>query len=199
MRAQRRQLAHLSQILSRDFPYLRDPIGVLTMTDMTSRGALPITVAAFLAAGSIACQAPASVDGVFGGEDFSLRCESPLAASDASGRDSVVVLSEATSETLSTVNVRLRHIADMPLGKPVSVGTEEEGHSTVQVVVGALVVEERADGVEILSAADPRRAASLTGTLTLETRDADGVAGSFSAELDDGGFVEGFFAATTTR
>ncbi|MCC7072685.1 MAG: hypothetical protein IT383_15255 [Deltaproteobacteria bacterium] len=166
---------------------------------MTLRGALPITIAAFLTAGSIACQAPASVDGVFAGQDFSLRCESPLAASDASGRDSVVVLSEATSETLSTVNVRLRRAAELPIGKPVSVGTDEEGHSTVQVVVGALVVETRADGVEILSAADPTRASSVAGTLTIESRDDDGVAGSFAAELDDGGFVEGFFAAANTR
>ncbi len=169
------------------------------MTDMTNRGALPITFAAFLAAGSIACQAPASVDGVFAGEDFSLRCESPLAASDASGRDSVVVLSEAAHETLSTVNVRLRGVAELPLGEAVAVGAVDEGVSTVQVVVGTLVVEKRADGVEILSAADPRRASSVAGTVMLETRDADGVAGTFSAELDDGGFVEGFFAATASH
>lgn len=169
------------------------------MTDMNARGLLPITVAAFLGAGAIGCQAPASVNGVFGGQDFSLTCESPLAASDASGRDSVVVLSEATSETLSTVNVRLRGIADLPIGAPSPIGADDEGLPSVQVVVGELVVETRADGAEILSAADPRRAASLAGTLTLETRDADGVAGSFSAELDDGGFVEGFFAAAATR
>ena len=166
---------------------------------MNARGSLPITVAAFLAVGSIACQAPASVNGVFGGQDFSLRCESPLAASDASGRDSVVVLSEASSETLSTVNVRLRGVNDLALETPIQVGADDAGQPSIQVVVGALVVETRADGVEILSAADPRRAYSVDGTLTLQTRDADGVAGSFSAELDDGGFVEGFFAATNTR
>ncbi len=166
---------------------------------MNARGSLPITVAAFLAVGSVACQAPASVSGVFGGEDFALRCESPLAASDASGRDSVVVLSEATSETLSTVNVRLHGVHELALDVPVAVGTDDEGKPSIQVVVGALVVETRADGVEILSAADPRRASSVDGTLTLQSRDEDGVAGTFSAELDDGGFVEGFFAATTTR
>lgn len=189
----------MSRFLSRDFAYLRDPIRILTMTDMNARGLLPITVAAFLGAGAIGCQAPGSVSGVFGGHEFSLRCESPLATSDASGRDSVVVLSEATRETLSTVNVRLRGVADLPIGEPASIGADDEGLPSVQVVVGDLVVETRADGVEILSAADPRRAASVGGTLTLESRDADGVAGSFSAELDDGGFVEGFFAASNTR
>jgi len=199
MRAHGRSLAHLSRFLSRDFAYLRDPIRILTMTDMNARGLQPITVAALLAAGAIGCQAPGSVSGVFGGEEFSLHCESPLAAADASGRDSVVVLSEATNETLSTVNVRLRGVGELPLGEPVAVGSDDDGAPSVQVVVGELVVETRADGVEILSAADPQRAASVGGTLTLESRDATGVAGSFSAELDDGGFVEGFFAAEATR
>lgn len=189
----------MSRFLSRDFAYLRDQIRILTMTDMNARRLQPITVAALLAAGTVGCQAPGSVSGVFGGEEFSLRCESPLAASDASGRDSVVVLSEATSETLSTVNVRLRGAAGLPIGEPVAVGTDDEGLPTVQVVVGDLVVETRSDGVEILSAADPQRATSVGGTLTVESRDQDGVAGSFSAELDDGGFVEGFFAAAATR
>lgn len=160
---------------------------------------IQIAAAAVLAAASVACQAPGAVDGVFGGEDFALRCESPLSTSDASGRDSVVVLSEATTETLSTVNVRLRNVNELPLGEAVAVGSDDEGLPSIQVVVGALVVETRADGVEILSAADPVRASSVAGELTLESRSDEGVAGSFRANLDDGGFVEGFFDASATR
>ncbi|MCC7109981.1 MAG: hypothetical protein IT382_11875 [Deltaproteobacteria bacterium] len=160
---------------------------------------IQIAAAVLMAGASVACQAPGAVDGVFGGEDFALRCESPLATSDASGRDSVVVLSESTPETLSTVNVRLRGVAELPLGQAVSLGLDDEALATIQVVVGALVVETRADGGEILSAADPTRAASVGGTLTLESRSAEGVAGSFHATLDDGGFVEGFFDASATR
>lgn len=166
---------------------------------MKSPHNLMIAAAAVLAAGSIGCQAPGAVSGVFGGEEFALRCETPLATSDASGRDSVVVLSEATTETLSTVNIRLYGVNELALDTPVHVGAADQGLPSIQVVVGALVVEQRADGVEVLSAADPVRAASVDGTLTLESRDDVGVAGTFRAELDDGGFVEGFFDASTAR
>jgi hypothetical protein len=166
---------------------------------MRSARHLPIAAAVLMVGSTIACQAPGSVDGVFGGAEFSLRCERPLATSDASGRDKVVVLSQADPETLRTVNLRLRGVADLTLGKAQAIGTDEEGLPSVQVVVGDLVVDTRADGVEVLSPADPTRASSVTGTLTLQSRTADSVAGSFRADLDDGGYVEGFFDAAMTQ
>ena len=178
---------------------LRDLIGDGTMVDMKLSAASPITAAFLMVGFSVACQAPAAVDGVFSGEDFSLRCDSPLATGDDSGRDRVVVLSETTSETLSTVNVRLRNVAQLPLETEVDLGSDDDGLPSVQVVVGALIVETRADGVEVLSPADPVRAGSVTGALTLQSNTAEGVAGSFRADLDDGGYVEGFFDATMTR
>lgn len=160
---------------------------------------LQITAAVLLVGASAACQAPGSVSGVFSGEDFALRCESPLATSDASGRDSVVVLSETSTETLSTVNIRLRNVGELPIGLTTEIGADDEGLPSIQVVVGALIVDTRSDGVEVLSAADPVRASSVAGSLTLESRTDVGVAGSFRANLDDGGFVEGFFDATNTQ
>ncbi len=148
---------------------------------------------------SVACSAPATVEGVFASDTFRLESQSPLTTPTASGRDMVVVLSQADSETLSTVTIVLPKIAELPLGEPLDVGTGEFGdfRPSLEVAQGDLLVETRSDGVELVSSTNNVFANATGGTFTLDDRSVDGtLAGSFSVDLDDGGFLEGSFVAT---
>jgi len=169
---------------------LRDHLSVFTLV-------LVKVVALALVLLSSACSAPGAVEGVFGGEDFTLQCATPLSKTFASGRDSVVVLSEYDSETLRTVNLQIPRFGELPVGEAVEVGGGDTGDARpwVDVVVGELVVDTRSDGVEIISSENAKRAWSVGGTLILEDRTNDALAGTFAVELDDGGFLDGTFVA----
>lgn len=156
-------------------------------------------VAVMVAIGLAGCAAPATVEGVFSGDSFRLESSTPLTKPTASGRDMIVVLSQVDSETLRTVSLTIPKFADVPLGEPLDVGTGAYGDDrpSLEVAVGDLLVETRDDGVEIISATDAVVAGTTGGTLTLDDRGADGsLAGSFTVDLDDGGYVEGTFVAT---
>jgi hypothetical protein len=174
---------------------LRDPAPVSRLVLVnTTRLALPIILASL----SAACAAPGSVEGVFSDAEFRLECEKPLSKATASGRDKIVVLAEFDTETLRTVSIGLPHFAELPVGEELAVGSgaPDDQRPSVDVVVGALHVDTRSDGVEVLSPSDPVRAASLAGSLTLDEKDDELVAGSFQVDLDDGGFLEGTFVVT---
>lgn len=160
------------------------------------------TVVVALLAVVVACGAPATVEGVFASDTFRLESERPLAKPTASGRDMVVVLSQVEAETLRTVTILIPHINDRALGEPQEVGSGEleDARVSLEAAVGDLVVETRADGAQIISSTNNTYAASIGGTFTVDARDADGtVAGSFSIDLDDGGFLEGSFVAARSN
>jgi hypothetical protein len=145
-----------------------------------------------------ACGAPATVEGVFASDTFRLESQDPLTKPTASGRDMVVVLSQVDSETLRTVTLLLPKFADMQLGEPLDVGTGafEDFRPSLEVAQGDLVVETRPDGVNIISSTNNVFAKASAGSFTLDERAADGsLAGTFSVDLDDGGFLEGSFVA----
>jgi hypothetical protein len=164
------------------------------LLDMNTTPRLLVIAAAL---GMAACAAPASVEGVFSGDGFELHCDSPLSKVNESGRDRVVVMSDHDTETLRAVNVNLKHVAELPLGQLIEVGTgaRDDERPVVDVVVGKLVIDTRDDGVEILSSEDPTQATSVAGSLTIDERDDDVIAGSFHVDLDDGGYLEGSFVA----
>lgn len=146
-----------------------------------------------------ACGAPATVEGVFANDTFRLESESPLTKPTASGRDMVVVLSQVDSETLRTVTLVLPQIKELPLGEVLDAGTGAYGDDrpSLEVAQGDLLVETRPDGVDIISSTNNVFAHATAGTFTLDERNVDGsLAGSFSIDLDDGGFLEGSFVAT---
>lgn len=190
-------MSHTPRRLSRDLTNLRDPLARLTLGDVNAMSRL-LAVCASL--GLAACAAPASVEGVFSGDGFRLECEVPLAKSTEPGRDTVVVLSDHDAETLRTVSIHLPDRASLPLGKAVAVGPRAVGavQPAVEVVVGDLVVDTRADGVEILSSENAVRASSVGGTLILDEASSD-LAGRFLVDLDDGGYLEGAFVATVAE
>lgn len=145
---------------------------------------------------SIACGAPGMADGVFSHADFSLRSDDPLAQVGGSQRDMLVVMAETENETLRTVAVGLNRFLSLPRGTPAEAGTGEPGdlRPFVEVTVGALIVEERNDGVQLISSVDPVRATSVAGTVTLEELEPE-VSGTFAVDLDDGGHLVGSFVA----
>ena len=156
-----------------------------------------VAALAVVATLAVGCAVPAEVEGIVRGEAFQVRDPRPASKATAAGRDAYLVLSENDGETLRTVTVRLPEIAAMPVGEDVDVGAREnqDGLPHVEVAEGALVTEQRADGAEILSAADPRFATSVGGTIRLDEKGRD-LVGSFHVLLDDGdvgGYVDGVF------
>lgn len=152
-------------------------------------------LAAALAVAAGACAAPATVEGVFGGEDFRLDSDAPLSKPTGSGRDMVIVLSQIDSETLSTVSLTLPLFTSLPIGEAVDVAAYGGQQPSLKATVGDLLVEARPDGAEIISSTNARVASAVGGTFTLDDATDTEIAGSFSIDLDDGGFLEGSFVA----
>lgn len=139
--------------------------------------------------GSVGCAAPASVDGVFHNSSFQVHAADPLMKATASGRDKLVVLSEHDSETLRAVNLTLVGVDDLALDTPAPIG------DGVEAIEGHVVIDTRADGVEVVSSENDTRAQSTGGTVTLTERTADALSGTFQVDLDDGGYLDGVFTA----
>ena len=166
---------------------------------MMRKVALLATLIGVSASLAVGCAAPGSVEGVVRHDGFTLRADHPLTKPIASGRDRIVVLAEQDSETLRTLQLTLPDAATLPLGKAVSIGRAPEFGSgqqpSLQVSVGAVEIETRSDGVEVISATDATTSSSVRGSITLTELDDAGIAGSFHADLDDGGYVDGEFVA----
>ena len=110
----------------------------------------------------------------------------------------VIVLAQSDDETLSTIGIVVPAFASLAPGAPVTVGAGANGdpRPSLKVAVGALLVETRADGAELISSTDAIGAATVGGTFTLEGVSETEIAGSFTVALDDGGYLEGAFVAT---
>lgn len=110
----------------------------------------------------------------------------------------VVVLSQIDTETLSTISVTLPGFSALVLAETVEVGTGSyrDLRPSLKVAVGALLVETRPDGAQIISSTDAVVAASVGGTFTLDGASDDEIAGTFDVDLDDGGYLAGSFVAT---
>ena len=147
---------------------------------------LVLTCGFAVAAG--ACEAPAMVEGIFAHERFRLESEE---------RDMLVVLSQVDGETLSTISLMLPDFVSLPLGAAVAVGTgaATDPRPSLEVAVGALLVETRADGVEVLSSTDATIAVTVGGAFTLEDASEGQITAAFRVDLDDGGYLAGSFTA----
>lgn len=156
---------------------------------------LVLTCGFAVAAG--ACEAPAMVEGIFAHERFRLESEAPLSKENGSERDMLVVLSQVDGETLSTISLMLPDFVSLPLGAAVAVGTgaATDPRPSLEVAVGALLVETRADGVEVLSSTDATIAVTVGGAFTLEDASEGQITAAFRVDLDDGGYLAGSFTA----
>lgn len=110
----------------------------------------------------------------------------------------VVLLSQIDAETLRTVSVQLPGYASLPPGTALAVGTGGYGDDrpSIEVAVGALLVQTRPDGAEIISSTDAVVAVTVGGTFTLDDVSDSAIAGAFRVDLDDGGYLGGSFVAS---
>lgn len=159
-----------------------------------SRPTLSLLAILAVSALSTACGAPGLVDGVVRASDFSIRDNEPAVRSHPALNDFHIVLSEEENNTLKVVTVDVDDLTLLPVGEPihlVSALSRDEG-PTMAVSTGDLVVTMRSDGVRMLSSENTIYADVTDGTLVLHEV-SDRVIGSFTAELDDGGYLEGSF------
>jgi hypothetical protein len=165
-------------------------------------GRLPSTCLALalvsVCVGGTGCALPV-IEGIFDQRDFALFDDTPEARGE-SGDETLLVFLDVDDNAgeLRTVSVDLRALSTLPVGSAIEVGSGawDDARPSVEVVEGSLVTEQLSDGGTLMSTGDDaRRAASQTGTITLD-ENGDTVAGSFDVDLDDGGYLHGAFRST---
>jgi hypothetical protein len=171
------------------------------MRHMKTRSArICLAMVAVLVSGGSGCALPV-IEGIFDRRDFAIFDDTPEARGQSGDGVLLVFLElegQGTSERLRTVSVDLRDLPSIPLGEVVEIGdgSLSDPRPNVEVVEGAVVREEVASGTLISTGDDAKRATSVSGTLSLEERGDDGgLTGSFRADLDDGGYLEGRFSS----
>jgi hypothetical protein len=154
------------------------------MTTVAAAGCLTaLLVASTLASG---CSAPA-IEGVVNGRAFSIANEEP----ERRGGGATLVFAEADDHAglLRTVSLTLPSASlttgELALGEDVR----------VDVVEGTLVRVplNNGTGTVLLTSGDDTTIAHARGGALVVGDVSDGVSGSFSAELDDGGHLDGWF------
>lgn len=159
---------------------------------LTARLGLGAT--AFVIALATGCSAPGLVEGVVFTEDFQIADPSP--ALRAAGDSFQIILSEEDGVSLRLVNLQVPEVSTVELGEKVELfpyGTD--GQPTLRLSQGELDVTERSDGARILSSHSNRFAEITSGTLILYER-GESYTGTFTAALEDGGYIDGSFSVT---
>jgi hypothetical protein len=140
---------------------------------------------------SSACGAPGIVDGVAWDSQFSIRDTEPeLRPQPDDGV--IVVIAEEAGDELRVVQLKLPPLADHRAGEVIEVGPRESGGAWLTAAHGQLEATMRSDGVRVVNTLDARITAAVHGEVVCEQ--ADGMLlGTLTAELEDGGFLEGSF------
>jgi hypothetical protein len=149
---------------------------------------LAVAASALLAS---ACASPGVVDGVVEEQDFSIRDDAPeLRPQPDDGL--IVVLSEEVGSTLRVVSLTLPDPSS--LDGTAAISARDDADIKLSVAQGDLVEQVRSDGVRVLSTDNTRFTDVAEGQVTVEV--VDGLLlGSLEAQLEDGGWLEGSFAA----
>lgn len=146
--------------------------------------------------GSSGCALPA-IEGIFDDRDFALFDDTPEARSQV--KDEVVLVFADIDEGdahMRTVSVDLKGMDSLPVGVDITVGDGawDSTLPSVDAVEGTLITEEIPGRGKLYTVGDDAlRAVSVDGTLILTENDAGTVAGRFTVNLDDGGYLEGAF------
>jgi len=155
-----------------------------------------VAAAALLVLGSLitGCGAQGTVEGVFHDQDFSITDFAPKAHFNQKAQMAVVTISEGLMEgdreVLRLVTLKLNGSDDLSVGDVIDVDGD---HAEMDVSTGDLERIELANGNTLISSSNNDFASAVSGTITLDSVD-DVLAGTFSVDLDDGGYLEGTFA-----
>ena len=144
---------------------------------------------------SVGCSAPAWVQGVVNDSDFAVTDAAPVSRVDTRNDEINVVISEEDADQLRLVTFTLCDASQLVVGKTYPIGTEEDGRTFLRVSQGDLDISYRSDGARIVSSVNNVFTGSVSGSVTIDSLDGV-IAGTFSAELSDGGHVEGQFATS---
>jgi hypothetical protein len=147
--------------------------------------------AALLAVLASACGVPGLVEGIVEQQGFTIRDEQPQLR--PQGGDAVIlVLSQEVRDMLRVVSLHLPELAALPAGESAPIEGRDLGRVWLQVAQGTLQSEIRSDGVRVVSTHNARFVLATGGDVSLAR--VDGLLlGSFRAELEDGGWLEGSF------
>ncbi|MBM4282554.1 MAG: hypothetical protein FJ137_17980 [Deltaproteobacteria bacterium] len=164
------------------------------MGPATRTSCLALALIGFAAGGS-GCALPV-IEGVFDQRDFALFDDTPEARADSGDEVLLVFLDvDRAVGQLRTVSVDLRGLSSLPAGEPAAVGTGawDDDRPAVEVVEGTFIEETLEGGAVLMTTGDDaRRATSEAGSVTVDEQ-GDTVAGRFTVDLDDGGFLTGTF------
>lgn len=148
--------------------------------------------AAFAVVGAFAlttgCAQPVEVDGETLGDSFTIRDDSPEIKGNNTSRQ--LVFSDDDGEVLRTLALKFGDLSQLEVG--VELPLSADVPPTAEATVGDLVEFTRADGVVVKSSQNFRKAVSIGGMMVLEQVEPF-YAGTFTAEMDDGGTLSGSF------
>jgi hypothetical protein len=147
---------------------------------------------------SAGCALPV-IEGIFDSRDFAIFDDTPEARGDAGDKALLVFLEiDDSVNMLRTVSIELRDVPSLPVDEAIDVGSGafDDARPSVEVVEGSVVRDQLPGGGELISTGDDaKRAVSVTGSVTLTENDAGTAVGSFTVDLDDGGYLSGTFAS----
>lgn len=152
-----------------------------------NRVALGLLVMTLLSS-ACAFEAPAVVDGLVQGDDFSIRDDHPVVRPQHHG-EQLVVLADDVDGELRLVQLRLPAESALALDEPLAVGP---AGLEVTASFGTLEEEVRSDGVRVLSSSDATEVTAISGSVTLASL-TPVLAGTFEVTLEDGGSLTGEF------
>ena len=131
------------------------------------------------------------VEGVALNEDYRVQDQAP-ATRVTSDEKLIIIIAEEDGVDLRVVTVTLPEFAAFPLGQEVVIGAKGSGAPYLKASVGELDDFTRNDGVHVLNSKNTRFSEALQGTLFLDEENGE-LIGSFSADMEDGGHLEGSF------
>jgi hypothetical protein len=142
---------------------------------------------------SSACGAPAIVDGIVEDNEFSIRDTDPELRPQADDGVIVVIAEEAGSQ-LRVVQLKLPSLEGHEPGESILIEDRALDRTWLTAASGTLDETIRSDGVRVVNTLDARVVAAVRGHV--ECEQSDGLlTGTLTAELEDGGWVEGSFVA----
>ncbi len=137
---------------------------------------------------STGCAQPVEVDGETLGDSFPIRDVSPQVKGSDTSRQ--LVFSDDDGEVLRTLALKFGDLSTLEVG--VELPLSADVPPTAEATVGDLVEFTRTDGVVVKSSENFRTAVSVGGVMVLEQVEPF-YAGTFTAEMDDGGTLSGSF------
>ena len=144
--------------------------------------------AAALLAVSTGCAQPAEIDGTTLGDAFHIQDDAPEVKGSALHRQ--IVFAEDDGEMLRTLALKFSEDDAIVIGEKTPLSATST--PTVEASIGTLVTFTRPDGVVVKVAENFRQSKSKGGYVVFEQL-APFFAGTFHAEMDDGGILSGTF------